>query len=604
VIFNHLIRTRVSTLARFSPVTSTPNNPPVWDQQPAPVFTQGSASNYSLVDLTSDPDSDPVDVTLNAVSLPTGVTYNTTLDRLEYDGAGAVDQTTGHIATADDGTDTTDSISFPIAINAVSTAHGRPGIIIHHIGGRTESDRWRNDAMLQRLAIAHEVTFNFADVDSGHLANSVSTVKSYNQNIRVHQYRDWTAFLQGNPLDQSRQSYIEDNFITPANGGTETDGMSRTAAGAIINGWPNKNDLNPTDFPNTYLGDLPCEWTVEQVWNDFYTGAFANTFDDFYSDIWRWFGRYSDGNADWNRDGEPYDQDVSSGPGRYEDYDPTGTHNSALIRGKVAVYDRIQSLSNTARGTGIELLGNIGSWCGWWDQGEAWRDLPNMMPANQPQDMIDSTQGGMIENWGWVNGYNNDGTSRPGSFEEGYKHAQRTWDTIGASTATNTVRVWVHFHVNSSLLDLAAYLAGVAEMAGCYIFWAQGSDHKNPGELDEWFGQNLSGMTTAQKVAALGYMGLPIGDPPEYGDAFIADTNGGIIESGVYGRHYTDTGLSSGTDTAFLLVNPDDNGFQTISAPAGSWQFIDGGQRSINDGSNVVDFIDIPEGTTIILVPQ
>jgi len=104
------------------------NNPPVWDSQPAPVFNQGVASNFELDDLTSDPDLDTVTVSLNTgmASLPTGVTWNDTLDRLEYDGVGAIDTTTGHVATADDGTDTTDSASFSIVITAAVTMDNWP----------------------------------------------------------------------------------------------------------------------------------------------------------------------------------------------------------------------------------------------------------------------------------------------------------------------------------------------------------------------------------------------------------------------------------------------------------------------------------------------
>ncbi len=104
------------------------NNPPIWDTQPVPIFNQGTASNFELDDLTSDPDMDTVTITLNTgtAPLPTGVTWNDTLDRLEYDGIGAIDTTTGHIATASDGTDVTDSDSFSIIITAAVTMDNWP----------------------------------------------------------------------------------------------------------------------------------------------------------------------------------------------------------------------------------------------------------------------------------------------------------------------------------------------------------------------------------------------------------------------------------------------------------------------------------------------
>ena len=48
---------------------------------------------------------------------------------------------------------------------------------------------------------------------------------------------------------------------------------------------------------------LPVVYSASEAYNTYYSGKYAHTFDDIYWDIWRWFPRYEDGSADWNRDG-------------------------------------------------------------------------------------------------------------------------------------------------------------------------------------------------------------------------------------------------------------------------------------------------------------
>lgn len=95
------------------------NNAPVWDSQPSVSFTYGVASTYDFNDIASDPDLDAITFSLNtgAVSLPSGVTWDSGTGILSYDGVGAVASSAGHIATVSDGTDSTVSSSFSIAIS-------------------------------------------------------------------------------------------------------------------------------------------------------------------------------------------------------------------------------------------------------------------------------------------------------------------------------------------------------------------------------------------------------------------------------------------------------------------------------------------------------
>lgn len=81
------------------------NAPPVWDSTPAPVGVNGTPSTYSLQDLVTDPEGDTVDIGINSgiVPLPTGWTYDTVANALEFDGAGDVGTSSGHSSNANDG---------------------------------------------------------------------------------------------------------------------------------------------------------------------------------------------------------------------------------------------------------------------------------------------------------------------------------------------------------------------------------------------------------------------------------------------------------------------------------------------------------------------
>lgn len=166
------------------------NSPPVWDTQPNPMFIQGTASNYTFADKVSDPNFDSVDVTLNtgAVSLPSGVTYNGTLDRLEYDGIGALNATSGHIATADDGTDTTDSNAFGISITAWPAygAHAQAGVNVSGWPTNYETDPYRTWNSKKDLIFAQHRYPNSTQVAAEIAATD--WMRTQNSNIKMAWY--------------------------------------------------------------------------------------------------------------------------------------------------------------------------------------------------------------------------------------------------------------------------------------------------------------------------------------------------------------------------------------------------------------------------------
>ena len=80
------------------------NRPPVWTTVPSIVFTQGVSGTISVASYATDPDGNPLTITLNtSVPLQAGVSFDSPNKRFVYDGVGAAAVTTGHILTADDG---------------------------------------------------------------------------------------------------------------------------------------------------------------------------------------------------------------------------------------------------------------------------------------------------------------------------------------------------------------------------------------------------------------------------------------------------------------------------------------------------------------------
>lgn len=79
------------------------NVAPVWTSIPTVAFTQGVASSFSLESFVSDANGDALAITMNAVTLPAGVTFDAAGKRLVYNGNGAVASVNGVQMTADDG---------------------------------------------------------------------------------------------------------------------------------------------------------------------------------------------------------------------------------------------------------------------------------------------------------------------------------------------------------------------------------------------------------------------------------------------------------------------------------------------------------------------
>jgi len=76
---------------------------PAWKTVPTISFAQGVASSVSIAVYVTDPNGDALAITKNSAALPPGVTYDAANKRFDYDGLGAVGNTSGNVLTADDG---------------------------------------------------------------------------------------------------------------------------------------------------------------------------------------------------------------------------------------------------------------------------------------------------------------------------------------------------------------------------------------------------------------------------------------------------------------------------------------------------------------------
>jgi hypothetical protein len=82
------------------PTNPPPSPAPVWTTVPTLVFTQGVPSSISVAAYVSLAGTTALQLSLNSVTLPSGVTFNAANRSFDYDGQGGVVTTSGHVLTA------------------------------------------------------------------------------------------------------------------------------------------------------------------------------------------------------------------------------------------------------------------------------------------------------------------------------------------------------------------------------------------------------------------------------------------------------------------------------------------------------------------------
>ena len=84
---------------------------------------------------------------------------------------------------------------------------------------------------------------------------------------------------------------------------------------------------------------------------------------------------------------------------------------------------------------------------------------------------------------------------------------------------------------------------------------------------------------------------------PLFGETYIDDVRGGIIENGIYGMKFVN---------GFVLCNPKGNGTQSVDiTPFGNFRRFVGGQSpSVNNGANITGPISMGDATGLFLPRQ
>ena len=371
---NLIIRTRDFASASASAPPPT-NNPPVWDSQPNPVFIEGVAANYSIVDLVSDPDGDSVDVGINSgiVSLPSGVTYNTTLDRLEYDGVGAVVTSTGHVSNASDGIDSTKSDPYSIVITAVSTsgwpaygAHAQAAYNVANYPLNFEQEPYRTWNSKKDLIIAQQ-RYPFAAQVAAEVA-STNWMRSQNANIKMQRYSFNQLVETVNP---NNGNYIKLEAMNDNNAYADWSLYDFDTGIALeYSNEANGTAANPNyEDPGYPAGDIHANFSIA-YWNKLaskygdqwpYDGYFWDSMD--YQDVFPRYKLVTDSTTDGNPD--------------YKHWTPSGYTNPDLYRlGQIYDVSQMRAVSglnlfctsNGGRdGTAVTDATADNEWAGFWD---------------------------------------------------------------------------------------------------------------------------------------------------------------------------------------------------------------------------------------------
>jgi len=115
-----------------------PNDPPVWNNTPAPVFIEGVVGSYDLTADFSDPESDTITLVNEAgCTLPTGVTLDDANDELDGSGSTVEGTTTGCVFSAKDPTNTkVNSSAFSIIVlDTVWATHSPTNTVVKLMSG-------------------------------------------------------------------------------------------------------------------------------------------------------------------------------------------------------------------------------------------------------------------------------------------------------------------------------------------------------------------------------------------------------------------------------------------------------------------------------------
>jgi hypothetical protein len=486
-----------------------------------------------------------------------------------------------------------------------SSIIGFPRLAAPVIGAGSRTARWSQTAYQSdtwKLAMHDLVIINLnPSVDNLAAAQTaVATLRGHNPTVQIGQYYDaWE--ISSNPLGDDWANHLptlQSYLITGFDGGTNADGLSRDLAGALITTWPNKYGINGTSYTGQVNGRYALEYMMEERFQEWHDPAMNLNLDFAFWDIGRWFGRSEEeGDVDWDRNGV-----VET----YGNFDGATAPNLQISIATLAGYNRVNALYNTQYSvtTGIVQGWNAGSNWDWWDGARSDTGPTIITAASQPVDWPAKHGIQYQEHSGRKSGYNDDGSDNAGgNLRRGFSTMTRARDYVNVNPLTGTKCITPQACIDDADPNRYAkqrYLMSMATVAGVYCALENDGpigSHREAALIDEYVADDIFSLTTAELLAARHWLGQGIGAFPSFGDTYIDNVQGGLIQNGIYGMKFVN---------GFVLCNPKGNGTQSVDITAfGSFtRFVGGQSPSVNSGANITGSISMGDATGLFLLNQ
>jgi len=488
---------------------------------------------------------------------------------------------------------------------------GFPRIGGYPIGSGTRCADWTQIALWSDTWKIAMQDYTCINLNRGAHSNAdavaaVTTIRNHNPDIVLFQYEDaWDITQDAGSYDQQNyNATLQQYDITGTGGAADGDGYARTVAGAQYEAWSGTWALNTTTYTGQVNGRYALEYIMEQRYYEFCQQSIGANFQGIVWDMARWITRGEEENS------VDYDRDATLAT--YGNFDATAHPNAQIVAANIAGVDRVNLAYQADYGVSgnFGIGGNAGSGFDWWDGAHPYLGPTILDAAAQPANWPFRDGPNVYEHWGRAMGFNDDGTSSgPGNdFRRGFTALGRMRDYVNVCAANNTKIVVPQTCIpldDPDYYTKARYLIAAQTIAGVYCniendatFGAGPSGYGSHREIDlfdEYVAGDVASMSTVEVQLNKHWGGLPVDADPLYGSVYVDGVQAGIIGgTGVYCRRF---------QGMFVLVNPEGNGTQIVTLPAGDFErFLGVQDASVNDGSVVGPTVTMNAGTGLFLV--
>lgn len=378
-------------------------------------------------------------------------------------------------------------------------------------------------------------------------------LKAANPNISIRNYISLREHNKDGTSTVGTQSAVRDKINAESQPG-EASWWLVTATNAKIEDFPGQWLVNfsqnvTADGNGKYFWDYYADRVFEA---DGEFGSAMTGLDGIFIDLFR---KGSSDAADWNGNS------VDAAVGSAESIDEYSTGHERFVT-------RLRSNFQTTHGASAIIEGNVGTW-----QTDTGTDPLGVNPFPYASDLLDS---GMIE---FVIGPATSWISESFSTWSNVRSwCENVFSRFDGGSADCSI--WVDTTPGGGMTEYEILRYGLTfslciSDGGCVVSW--NSNAGPPRYYDE--------LDNAGRDSP-GWLGVAV-------DARQTSARWAQGPDGVWGREF---------EHGFVIHNPKGNGQQTITAPAGLWQRINGTQDpTVNDGTPVGSTITIPERSGLIL---